>query len=780
MKRTYWYLAITGISGALITVAIADNTSIFSPSGRSKTQKSSAFFARSSGDDGVSGSAADTGDEREPLRIDPTSSDAIGDDEFDGLLRNADSSPLRSVPADQTEPALYERPLRHEDDYSTPGADDEESDEILPTGGLFGFSRRSPSSAKRPASSTTSASTAKSDAAAPDDADSTLDPDDPSRRISERVANDSPADELDSLSPFDPIDEQFGDEAPVAPEDRDPNFQREEETDLIEIDLGNKQRPSGRASAGTSGDDELQELFGSRGGDASSSRGTDSVDAQPQPATTRQPGRDLKQIAEPQTATPVDVLNEPAETRSLHSATSVPTASAAVTPSVSLTWVKHGVVNIGQPSACELIVQNTGNTSVENVTVDVYVPLTIRLTKAEPAPKEEIDHLTWVIPALDTQKQHKILIELIPNERGALPLTAQVRFTGVANASLTVEEPMLKLALKGPAEVLLGDPASHVVVVSNPGTGVAQNIVLECTLSEGLNHKKGREFRLEVGSLEGGETRQFRLPVEATLGGKQTLSIVALANGGLTDASEATIDVSAPSLEAIVKGPSFRYLQRTAQYAVTVSNSGQAESNNVRVTYAIPQGFRVIAIGQGGQFNPQENTVLWFVGQLGSEQSRELTLDLKAVEVGEFTHGVTVVSDGGTTLTASTQTEVDGAVDLVLEVSEDEDPVEIGTDAVYEIKVHNDGTKAASNLVLSCTIPVGVDFQSASGPCEHASNLGDVSFESIPTLKPGEGVIYRVVVKGKTAGQHRLRAQLTSESLTEPIVDEELTRFYGE
>ncbi|MDA0834104.1 MAG: hypothetical protein O2955_02735 [Planctomycetota bacterium] len=794
MKRTYWYLAVTGLSGALFTVAIADNASKSPKSERSTSVKNQSFFASNSGHEGVSGSAADTGDDVDPLRIDPTSSSTLkdADVEFEGLLKNTDSAILRAVPEEEGDPSLFEAPAQLDDDYASPQSVNHAAGEIVPTGGLFG--RRS-----RYSSSNQSSTTAKSDDAGQQktigiegteeedaETDLTIDPNDlndPSRRISDREE-----DEGDSLSPFDPIDESFADGVPRAPEDRDPNFRLDDEQDLIEIELGNKQR----SRTNSSNNDDLQGLFDPRE-ETPSNRVSDSAGSKRQPAPVRQQNRNIKPSTQTRTLEPVENLNQPSNSQlpsktvrtvpvssSTHTVTSAPTTSSVVTPSISLTWVKHGTVNIGQPSSAELIVQNTGNTSVENVNVEVYVPLTVRMTKAEPPAREEVDHLTWVIPTLETQKEYKIQIELIPNERGELPLSAQVRFSGVAKASLTVEEPMLKLAVKGPSEVALGDPASQVVVVSNPGTGVAQNIVLECTLSEGLTHKKGREFKLEVGSLDGGESRQFRLPVEATQGGKQFVKVVAQANGGLTDSSESTIDVSAPSLEAVVKGPGFRYLQRTAHYTVTISNSGQAESNNIRVIYAIPRGFRFVTAGQGGEFHSKENSVLWFVGQLGSDQSRELTLDLKAVEAGQFTHDVSVVSDGGTTLATSTKTEVDGAVDLVLEVSEDEDPVEIGTDAVYEIKVRNDGTKAASNLVLSCTIPNGLDFQSASGPSKHTSSLGDVSFDSISTLKPGESVIYRVVVQGKTAGQHRLRAQLNSDSLNEPIVDEELTRFYGE
>lgn len=783
MKRTYWYLAVTGISGALITVAIADNAAKSSSADASKSTRERQFFSRTGGNDGVSGSVADTGNEDDPLRIVPTASEPVADDEFDSLLRGDDRAP-----AGQTEPALYERPSRERS-----AAGDEADGDIVPTGGIFNFGRgRSRSSSSEPAARPAyNKPTPAKSARAPEsdiqpqrmtierteevafDADFSRDRDESPRRTASEPAFDDFGEEPDALTPFDPLDERADDEPLAAPEARDPSFTLEDDArDLIEFELDRQERVRAEeAAVGSARVDDLQNLF----------------DEEPEHAARLAPKKQLK-------ATPASLSSGPAGVQSAtfpeNSALSAPMTSApiaavpvsaeAVTPSISLTWVKHGTVNLGQPAACDLVVKNSGNTVAENVNVDIYVPLTVRMTKAEPPAEEQVDHLTWAIPALEPQKEFKIQIEMIPNERGAMPLSANVRFSGTAKTSFTVQEPMLKLAVDGPTGVLLGDAASQIITVSNPGSGIAHNVVLECKLTDGLNHKKGREFKLEIGSLEGGETRQYRLPIETTAGGMQTVNIVAQAAGGLSDVSESLIDVSAPALEATVAGPGFRYLQRSATYAVTVKNSGKAESNNVRVLYAIPAGFRLLAAGQGGRYNAQENSVVWYLGQIASEQSRELTLDLKAVESGEFTHEVTVVSDGSTTLNASTSTEVEGFVDLVLDVNEGEDPVELGTDAVYDIVVRNDGTKAASNVALSCVIPAGLEFQSATGPSEHTSTLGDVSFGSIPTLKPGESVSFRVIVRGVTAGQHRLRAQLNSDSLSEPLVDEELTRFYGE
>ena len=55
-----------------------------------------------------------------------------------------------------------------------------------------------------------------------------------------------------------------------------------------------------------------------------------------------------------------------------------------------------------------------------------------------------------------------------------------------------------------------------------------------------------------------------------------------------------------------------------------------------------------------------------------------------------------------------------------------------------------------------------------------------VRFQPLATLPPGKTVTFRVGVKGQKDGYQRIRAQLVSDSIPEPLTVEELTRFYGE
>ncbi len=449
-------------------------------------------------------------------------------------------------------------------------------------------------------------------------------------------------------------------------------------------------------------------------------------------------------------------------------------------PALTLEWVKESDVNVGQECTVDLVVKNTGQVTAHEVVVEAYFPRTIRMISTEPKAAENRETLSWSFPKLGTEQTKRIRLVFVPSERGDLATRAHVRFTGAAATVFEVEEPLLKVAIKGPGEVRVGDPASQIVTVSNPGTGIARNVVLEARLPEGLEHPRGSKLVTDIGALNPGESRQIRLALAAVTGGEQIVQVAARADGELLEATQATVAVIAPSLDVKVAGPKLRYLGRAAEYAVAVTNDGSGPTDNVRVIHQVPKGFDFVAASNGGKFNKTTRQIHWFVGRLEPGKIVKLGCSLSPTETGEFTHRAGAVSEQGATAEASAVTLVDAAAELVLEIVDLDDPVEVGVETGYEVRVRNDGSKAATNVGISCELPAGVQLVTARGPAPHVADGGIVVFKSIEALAPGKTALYRVIVKGNVAGNHRFRARLASNSITEPLINEEITKFYGE
>ena len=211
-----------------------------------------------------------------------------------------------------------------------------------------------------------------------------------------------------------------------------------------------------------------------------------------------------------------------------------------------------------------------------------------------------------------------------------------------------------------------------------------------------------------------------------------------------------------------------------------VTNDGAAPAANVRVIQTVPDGFTFLSADNGGRFEAGQNQIVWYVGSVAGGQTVELAAKLSAAKLGSHRHLVTVFGEGGAKADAAVETAVDGTASLVCEIIDLDDPVEVGSETAYEIRVRNEGTKPATNVAITCQVPAGVATLSARGPTEPRGEKGTLAFPAVEQLEPGKTALYRVVVKGTAPGKHRFRVRLTSDSIDEPLIHEELTHYYAD
>jgi len=447
---------------------------------------------------------------------------------------------------------------------------------------------------------------------------------------------------------------------------------------------------------------------------------------------------------------------------------------------VEVKWERVSEITVGRECRCELVVKNSGVGAASNVAVEAFFPASVRLIDADPKPSTADDHLTWTVPSLAAGAEKSIAITLIPSEQGDLQVSAFVRYTEAAATTLAVREPQLNVTMDGPAEVAIGETVSQTITVSNPGTGSTDDVTVEVTLPPGLEHAKGTKISMPIGSLSAGQSQVIRLALFATQGGTQSIQVRATAGQSLRHDAAANVIVSAPTLKVIAEGPSLRYVGRDAVYRIRVTNDGGAAANNVRVTHAVPSGFDFVRADKGGKYEAGPSQIVWYVGRVEAGQSVDLAAELTATELGDHKHVVTITGEGGATSQTVIDTAVDGTASLVVEVLDLDDPVEVGAETAYEVRVRNEGTKAASNVAISCQVPSGVAALSARGPTAHQGEASMLTFAPIDELEPGKTALYRVVVRGTAAGKHRFRVRLTSDSIDEPLVHEELTHYYAD
>jgi uncharacterized repeat protein (TIGR01451 family) len=452
-----------------------------------------------------------------------------------------------------------------------------------------------------------------------------------------------------------------------------------------------------------------------------------------------------------------------------------PADAGPQSPGVTVQWKQLGAMNVGQECELELIVQNSSRAVVRSVMTEAVVPEGLQIVTADPPAMEDADAPTWTFGEMKPGESRTVKLTVLPESRGDLQMEAFVRLTGHSSTSFKVEEPMVGVAVTGPETAEVGEQVAYVVRVSNPGTGMASNVVIQAAIPEGLEHRSGSRPSIEIGTLNPGESRQAKLNLSTVKGGDYELAVRVIADGGLNDESKAAVSVAEPKLNIAIAGPEEQLAGRDAEFMLTIENTGNVQSSNVRAKYRIPEGCEFVTADRGGKYSEADHSIEWFVGTLQPEEASEFHLTLKATATGDMFHQAGVKSELGQARMCDFSSVAEGTAALDMKVVASSVRVKKGEDLTWEVRIRNTGSRVAENVGISCELPTGIQVIDAEGPSEHIAENGIMIFRSLPSIEAGDEAVYTITTKATREGTQRLRLRVASESISDPLIGEEST-----
>jgi uncharacterized repeat protein (TIGR01451 family) len=451
-------------------------------------------------------------------------------------------------------------------------------------------------------------------------------------------------------------------------------------------------------------------------------------------------------------------------------------------PAVSVEWIGPPSAKVGQSVTYQLVVKNVCASPVYQAVLHVRVPSGTTVSATEPKAVDEDEMLMWALGTMEPRQEKRIDLQVVPGDTGSVSCHAFVTFTGISTARLEVHRPKVAVKASAPKNVIAGDPATILLTVSNPGDAMAESVKVKATLSDGLEHAHGKVIEFDLGNLTPGDSRNVFVLCGAKTAGEQKCEAVVTADPKLEADETVTIDVLKPQVALTVSGPGMRYLDRHAVFTFKVTNPGTATATHVNVIDEVPLGFKFVSATANGRHDFVNRTVTWFLGDIGPEKTKEVTLELVAVNPGEHKNKATATAARGLRCEGEVATRIEGLPALLMELVDLDDPLEVGAETSYEIRVTNTGTKTETNLQLTCTVPEKMEFRGAKGAagCNFKQDGRDVIFDPLPRLAPRADAIYRVKVRGVSPGDLRFQARMKADGLTVPVLKEESTKVYGD
>jgi uncharacterized repeat protein (TIGR01451 family) len=425
----------------------------------------------------------------------------------------------------------------------------------------------------------------------------------------------------------------------------------------------------------------------------------------------------------------------------------------------------------------DLTVTNISKNTVSNVVVTEKLAEGFSFTSATPAATAASGLLEWNLGTIAPGGSKSITITGKAAAVGSIENCASVKYDMGACLAINVVNPAIKLTKTAPETAMLCDPIPMTLTVTNTGVGPAYNVAVTDTLPQGMTTLSGQTgIKYVTPILRQGESKTFNISVKAAKTGKYTNTAMATADGDLSSEASVTTMVQQPVLTITKTGPEKRFAGRPVQYTITVANTGDAVAKSATIMDIVPAGSRFLKASDNGTL--QGNNVVWNIGDLNPGAKKTVSVTLVGTQIGQIVNTASITADCAESVVAKAPTEIAGIPAILLEVVDEEDPIEVGSNVTYMIRVTNQGSLEGTNIKIDVQLEDAAEFVSASGATTATANGKSISLAALPRLDPKKQAVWKIVVKANASGDVRFGVNMTSDQIDRPVRETESTNFY--
>ncbi len=231
-----------------------------------------------------------------------------------------------------------------------------------------------------------------------------------------------------------------------------------------------------------------------------------------------------------------------------------------------------------------------------------------------------------------------------------------------------------------------------------------------------------------------------------------------------------------PELALECSAPEQVLLGRQAQVCLIVRNTGNVAESKVQVNLPLAPGVTLASATEGGAAS--NGGVTWELAELAPGSSRRLCASFNARQLGALPFNSTATGEGAQPVQSSCSTKVVGIPAILLETADLQDPIAVGNEVTYVIKVTNQGSSAGTRVRLVCTLPASEEFVSATGATPVRVQERSLTMEALPALEPKAVAAWQVVVRALAADDARFKVEVSSDQFEQPIHKDEATQLY--
>ena len=428
---------------------------------------------------------------------------------------------------------------------------------------------------------------------------------------------------------------------------------------------------------------------------------------------------------------------------------------------------------LGQPMVYTIHVRNVGESAAHQVVVEDQIPKGSQLTGTIPRAEMVDKRLIWRLGQINAGEEKKIAVRVIPTAAGQIGSIATVNFVAEVSARTLITAPELKLTLKSPKQVRLGDQVEVQFHVQNIGTADASKVFLRSLLPKMLNHPGGNDLEYEIGTLKAGESKNVHLRLSAIKSGLGISKTTVTAKGDLSVGATAEIEVLGNQLSLSRNGPKKQVIGRESAFINTIQNESTRAIQNIVIQETLPVGVEFSHASAGGQYHPENRTVVWEVDLLNGNESLDLTVKFVPKSAGVLKSSVQAFEKNGVPVEVSSKMHVIGISALLIEIEVLSGPVLVGEKVSLRVKIRNKGSIQADNVDIKMLVPDQMELVAVRGLVKDSDEQNVFHFVPIEALPPGKEMSFDLIFSAKEKGDCRVKFQIQTDQMQQPLNREE-------
>ncbi|HEY6565697.1 MAG TPA: hypothetical protein VIY86_14510, partial [Pirellulaceae bacterium] len=356
-------------------------------------------------------------------------------------------------------------------------------------------------------------------------------------------------------------------------------------------------------------------------------------------------------------------------------------------PAIAFETIGPRKIIIGKEAAYKVVMTNHGEIDADNVIVTVKLPPwaeVITSGASSGAPQVEtvqgqMFSVEWRIAKLAAKGSEFLTITVIPRDSRPFDLAVGWALApGTGMAQIEVQEPKLEMTVSGPDEVLYGATETYTISLTNPGTGDAENVVLNLLPVAAHQHMAGSR---NIGTIRAGERKSIEIELTAHQAGRVQIKAMAYADGGLRTETVQEVSVRRANLEVALLGPPRNFAATAAVYRIRIENTGDSTADDTTVIAALPRGASFLQCTDGGKLDGQKANVQWQIGSLRPGAVRLLEMQVELNLAGDNRFDVQCRATPDLSTSKSIVTTVEALADLKMQVNDPKGAISVGTDS---------------------------------------------------------------------------------------------------